>query len=173
MIGQEVKLILKRQQYDVIGNHSRVKVCQWTKSDLKGEGGCYKSRFYGISSAECLQMTPTFTCNNACVFCWRDLRYHTEPAMEEGIDIPEEIVENSIEAQRKLLSGFGGNEKADKEKLWKALNPKHVAISLDGEPTMYPKLSELIREYKKNLLMSRLPSCTYQLMLRMNPSSTK
>ena len=27
---------------------------------------------------------------------------------------------------------------------------KHVAISLDGEPTLYPKLKELIREYKKN-----------------------
>ena len=149
MVTQEVKLILKRQQYDIVGNHSRVKVCHWTKSDLKGEGGCYKSKFYGINSSQCIQMTPTFTCNNACVFCWRDLRLHTEPAMEGGVDEPENIVEGSINAQRKLLSGFGGNERVDKEKFENALMPKHVAISLDGEPTLYPKLKELITEYRK------------------------
>ncbi len=150
MITAEVQLKLKKQQYGIVGNHTRVKVCHWTKSDLKGKGGCYKQKFYGINSHQCLQMTPTFSCNNACIFCWRDLRYHTEPAMEGGIDTPEEIVKGTIEMQRKLLSGFGGNENADREKLERAKQPKHVAISLDGEPTMYPKLKELIREYKKN-----------------------
>jgi len=29
------------------------------------------------------------------------------------------------------------------------MNPQHVAISLDGEPTLYPKLKELIGEYRK------------------------
>ena len=149
MITADVKLILKRQQYEIVGNHSRVKTCHWTKSDLKGEGGCYKSKFYGINSYQCVQMTPTFTCNNACVFCWRDLRYHTEPAMENGIDEPADIVEGTIEAQRRLLSGFGGNEKTPSEKFERAMEPQHVAISLDGEPTLYPKLTELIKEYKK------------------------
>ena len=150
MVTADVKLILKKQQYELVGNHTRVKTCHWTKSDLKGEGGCYKSKFYGINSSQCIQMTPTFTCNNACVFCWRDLRYHTEPAMQGGIDEPEDIVKGVIEAQKKLLSGFGGNENTTKEKFEQAMNPQHVAISLDGEPTLYPKLPELIREYKKN-----------------------
>ena len=149
MITAEVKLMLKKQQYEVVGSHSRVKTCHWTKSDLKGEGGCYKNKFYGINSSQCVQMTPTFVCNNACVFCWRDLRYHTQPAMEGGIDNPKDIVEGSIEAQRKLLSGFGGNEKTTDEKFERAMNPQHVAISLDGEPTLYPHLPELIKEYKK------------------------
>ena len=149
MITADVKLMLKKQQYEVVGNHTRVKTCHWTKSELRGEGGCYKNKFYGINSHQCIQMTPTFTCNNACVFCWRDLRYHTEPAMQEGIDEPEDIVEGTILAQRKLLSGFGGNEKTSKEKFEKAMEPQHVAISLDGEPTLYPKLPELIKEYKK------------------------
>ncbi len=30
-----------------------------------------------------------------------------------------------------------------------AANPKHVAISYDGEPTMYTRLGELIREFRK------------------------
>ena len=149
MIAADVKLMLKKQQYEVVGNHSRVKTCHWTKSYLRGEGGCYKNKFYGINSHQCVQMTPTFTCNNACVFCWRDLRYHTEPAMEGGIDDPNLIVEGTIEAQRKLLSGFGGNEKTSKEKFERAMEPQHVAISLDGEPTLYPRLTELIKEYKK------------------------
>ena len=148
MVTQDVKLILKKQQYEVVGNHSRVKTCHWTKSDLRGEGGCYKSKFYGINSHQCVQMTPTFTCNNACVFCWRDLRYHTEDAMKEGIDEPSDIVEGTIELHKKLLSGFGGNEKTSDEKFERAMNPQHVAISLDGEPTLYPKLAELVKEYK-------------------------
>ncbi|MBS3105542.1 4-demethylwyosine synthase TYW1 [Candidatus Woesearchaeota archaeon] len=149
MITADVTLVLKKQQYEVVGNHTRVKTCHWTKSDLRGEGGCYKSKFYGINSHQCVQMTPTFTCNNACVFCWRDLRYHTEPAMRNGIDEPADIVEGTIEAQRKLLSGFGGNEKTSEEKFERAMEPQHVAISLDGEPTLYPRLTELIKEYKK------------------------
>jgi len=149
MITADVKLMLKKQQYEVVGNHTRVKTCHWTKSDLRGEGGCYKNKFYGINSHQCVQMTPTFTCNNACVFCWRDLRYHTEPAMQSKIDEPVDIVEGTIEAQRKLLSGFGGNERTSHEKFERAMQPQHVAISLDGEPTLYPKLPELIKEYKK------------------------
>lgn len=148
MITADVKLMLKKQQYEIVGNHTRVKTCHWTKSDLRGEGGCYKNKFYGINSHQCVQMTPTFTCNNACVFCWRDLRYHTESAMENGVDEPDSIVEGTIEAQKKLLSGFGGNENTSKEKFERAMKPQHVAISLDGEPTLYPRLTELIREYK-------------------------
>ncbi len=148
MIQADVRLILKKQQYEVVGNHTRVKTCHWTKSELRGEGGCYKSKFYGINSHQCIQMTPTYTCNNACVFCWRDLRYHTEQAMQDGIDDPKDIVEGTIGMQKKLLSGFGGNEKTSEEKFKEAMKPQHVAISLDGEPTLYPKLPELIRGYK-------------------------
>jgi len=41
-----------------------------------------------------------------------------------------------------LLSGFGGNPKVPREKWLDAQNPKHVAISLNGEPTLYTRLSE-------------------------------
>src|SRR3989338_9604637 len=125
MIEPNVKLLLKNQGYEVVGSHSRVKTCHWTKSDLRGEGGCYKSKFYGINSSQCIQMTPTFVCNNACVFCWRDLRYHTQQAMDGTIDDPHSIVEGTIEAQRKLLSGFGGNSNTPREKFEKAMKPKH------------------------------------------------
>ena len=38
------------QGYKVIGSHSGVKLCRWTKSQLRGRGGCYKHSFYGIES---------------------------------------------------------------------------------------------------------------------------
>ena len=69
--------------------------------------------------------------------------------MGRSIDEPADIAEGTIEAQRKLLSGFGGNEKTSYKKFERAMEPQHVAISLDGEPTLYPRLTELIKEYKK------------------------
>ncbi|MBN1160320.1 MAG: 4-demethylwyosine synthase TYW1, partial [Candidatus Diapherotrites archaeon] len=61
----------------------------------------------------------------------------------------EEIIDGSIEAQKKLLEGFYGNPKADKKKLEEAQYPNQVAISLTGEPTLYPKIGELIKAFKK------------------------
>ena len=34
-------------------------------------GGCYKHTFYGITSYQCMEMTPALACANRCVFCWR------------------------------------------------------------------------------------------------------
>ena len=48
---------------------------------------------------------------------------------------PLEMLYESVKAQRRLISGFGGNPKVPKEKFLDAQNPKHVAISLNGEPT--------------------------------------
>ena len=59
---------------------------------------------------------------------------------------PLELLYESVRAQRRLLSGFGGNDKVDKEKFADAQNPKHVAISLNGEPTLYTRLGEYIEE---------------------------
>ena len=42
------------------------------------------------------------------------------------------------------MSGFGGNPKVPREKWLDAQNPKHVAISLNGEPTLYRRLGEYI-----------------------------
>jgi tRNA wybutosine-synthesizing protein 1 len=61
------------------------------------------------------------------------------------IDEPAEIIDELIEAQRLLLTGFKGNEKVDRKKWKEAQNPTNMAISLAGEPTLYEKLSDLIK----------------------------
>jgi len=140
--------LMKRQGYAKAGAHSAVKTCAWLKNSMNGTGVCYKSSFYGVTSHRCLQMTPTLTCNQECIFCWRPIE--TAAAIPEKWDSPETIVAESIKAQRKLITGFGGSPNAVAGHYEEARNPSNVAISLSGEPTFYPYLPELIREFEKN-----------------------
>jgi tRNA wybutosine-synthesizing protein 1 len=41
------------------------------------------------------------------------------------------------------------NPKINKQKLREASTPKHVAISLTGEPTLYKPIGELIKTFHK------------------------
>jgi len=140
------KLLKDLKGYAIVGRHSAVKPCFWLKKSLKNEGFCYKQKFYGIQSHRCLQMTPALMCNQHCVYCWRPVELLRSV---EDWDSPEFIVEESIKAQRKLLSGFWGNPDVDRKKLEEAQRPNQAAISLIGEPTLYPYLPELVEEFKK------------------------
>ncbi|MCD4740499.1 4-demethylwyosine synthase TYW1 [archaeon] len=147
MISKELKEELMRQQYRLAGNHSAVKVCHWTKESLVNDRQCYKQQFYGINSHRCLQMTPAVAwCQQRCLFCWRTYK-DTTP--DQKWDAPDEIIEKSIEAQRELLQGYYGFDKVNKAKLDEAMNPNQVAISLAGEPTLYPHLSQLIDAFNE------------------------
>jgi tRNA wybutosine-synthesizing protein 1 len=146
---EELKALLKRQRYRVIGKHSAVKLCHWLRRSLLEDRSCYKQKFYGIKSHRCLQMTPSVTaCTQKCLFCWRPVQF-TENNLSQH-DAADFIVEESLKAQKVLLNGyFGLPDRVSAEKLKEALEPTNVAISLAGEPTLYPELSELIREYKR------------------------
>lgn len=62
-------------------------------------------------------------------------------------DSAEEIAQKSLKAQEAILSGYKGNPKTNLKKFTEALKPRHVAISLTGEPTLYEPLGELIRTF--------------------------
>ncbi len=91
-------------------------------------------------------MTPALTCNHRCLHCWRDTS-HFSTKWDGPVDEPEKIVDGSIGKHRELLSGFGGNENVSEEMLEEAMNPNQVAISLTGEPMMYPKIDGLVKEF--------------------------
>ncbi|MCS7117616.1 MAG: 4-demethylwyosine synthase TYW1 [Thaumarchaeota archaeon] len=138
----------RKAGYRVIGGrrHSAVEVCRWTKSKLRGDRNCYKS-VYGIDSGRCIQMTPTLDfCNFACSWCWRPFGPDRHKAHGREWDDPRTIVEEMVRAQRELLSGFGGNPKTERGYYRLAMRPAHVAISLDGEPTLYPMIADLVKE---------------------------
>ncbi|MBN1377426.1 4-demethylwyosine synthase TYW1 [Candidatus Woesearchaeota archaeon] len=136
---------LENQQYRVIGNNTAVKICTWTKKSLRDEGVCYKEKFYGIKAHRCCQMTPTLGyCPNHCIFCWR-IYTKRKDEMDE-FDNPDLIIKECPEKQQELLEGFYGYDKVNRKKLDEAQEPMHYAISLTGEPTMYPELAELIKK---------------------------
>ena len=148
-VPNDVKDILTRQKYKLVGEHSAVKLCHWTKQAIrtKGDRCCYKEKFYGIKSHRCLQMTPAVCwCTHRCVFCWRPSEAYNETNMDNvKLDDPEFILENAILAQRDLLQGYKGiSDRIDMNQLNEAFNPNQVAISLAGEATLYPNLSGLI-----------------------------
>lgn len=68
----------------------------------------------------------------------------------ERVAEPEEILSKLMEERKKLIMGYYGDSRNDKKRLDESLLPSHYAISLSGEPTMYPKLPELIK-YLKSL----------------------
>lgn len=145
----KLKKSLEKMHYEIVGNHSAVQICTWCKQSLLEEGYCYKQQFYGIKSHKCCQMTPALTfCDQKCLFCWRP--HEMDQGIEmKNVDSPEKIIEGCIEAQRKKLSGFKGNDKVNMEKFEEAQNPNQWAISLSGEPTLYPRLGELIELIRK------------------------
>ncbi len=99
-----------------------------------------------------MEMTPTaMNCENRCIYCWRPTEFYDTLQMpEQLVDEPDVIVEQLMAERKKLINGFYGNPKNSKKKLDESLLPAHYAISLSGEPTMYPKLPQLIK-YLKSL----------------------
>jgi tRNA wybutosine-synthesizing protein 1 len=142
---------LKKAKYGV-SDHSTVELCHWTKKSFKNEGDCYKHKFYGISTHQCMEFSPAgMYCENRCVYCWRPMEFYDSLKMEpEKVAEPEDVLKKLIEERRKLIMGYYGDARNDKQKLDESLLPSHYAISLTGEPTMYPKLPELIK-YLKSL----------------------
>ncbi len=154
MIPENVKKILKKQHYEIVGKHSGVQICRWTKKSLRDEGVCYKEKFYGIKSHLCCQMSCAIMwCPNKCCHCWRAIELNLGDKINEE-DSPKEIIDNCILAQRKLLKGFNVDvnskkeqlSKANQEKYQEAQEPMQFAISLSGEPTIYSRIGELIEE---------------------------
>jgi len=156
MIAKIKKKDLQKQGYRLIGSHSAVKVCEWTKKSLRGDDVCYKEKFYDTKCHRCVQMTPALNfCSHRCVWCWRDIDF-TKPKFKGKIDDPKFIVDECIKEFSKALEGYHGYDKVDLKKLKQVCKPQQFAISLSGEPTLYPKLPELISELKKRKINSFL-----------------
>ncbi|KAM9525456.1 S-adenosyl-L-methionine-dependent tRNA 4-demethylwyosine synthase TYW1-like isoform 1-T2 [Guaruba guarouba] len=145
MITPALREALTKQGYRLIGSHSGVKLCRWTKSMLRGRGGCYKHTFYGIESHRCMEATPSLACANKCVFCWR---HHTNPVGTEWrwkMDQPEMILQEAIENHQNMIKQFKGVSGVQAARFEEAMTAKHCALSLVGEPIMYPEINRFVR----------------------------
>jgi tRNA wybutosine-synthesizing protein 1 len=155
LIPEYIYKILRKQHYQIT-DHSAVKLCGWVRKCFLENKSCYKSKFYGINAHRCIQCTPSaIWCQQNCIFCWRVLPTDLKEENQEGYKNPqwkdpEEVVEQILKMHRTVIMGYKGIlDRIGEEKFNEALNPKHVALSLSGEPTIYPYLKELIEIFHK------------------------
>ncbi|MCL7024540.1 hypothetical protein MKW94_015792 [Papaver nudicaule] len=156
MVTPVIRASLTKQGYKIIGSHSGVKICRWTKSQLRGRGGCYKHAFYGIESHRCMEATPSLACANKCVFCWR---HHTNPVGKSWrwkMDDPLDIVNGALEQHTKMIKQMKGVPGVKPECLEEGLLPRHCALSLVGEPIMYPEINTLVDELHRRRISTFL-----------------
>ena len=135
---------LTKQGYAIIGSHSGVKICRWTKSALRGRGSCYKRSFYGIASHLCMETTPSLSCSNKCVFCWRHGTNPVGTTWRWQVDPPEMIFEGAKQAHLKKIKTMRGVPGVRAERFQEAMKIRHCALSLVGEPIFYPYINEFL-----------------------------
>lgn len=156
MLTSKHRAQLTKEGYKIVGSHSAVKLCRWTKHQLRGRGGCYKHSFYGITSYQCMEATPSLACANKCVFCWR---HHKNPVGTEwkwSMDPPDQIVADGVDQHKRMIRECKGIPGVKKERFEEALNVRHCALSLVGEPIMYPRINELVNELHKRQISTFL-----------------
>lgn len=142
---------LLNKQYGLAGRHSAVQICSWTRKSLRGKGSCYKQKFYGVETHKCCQMSPAAAwCQQNCIFCWRPNESMGKTSSFENPEPPSQIIDGIIAQRKKLLSGIGGAHDVDRPLFNQSFSefPSHWAISLSGEPTLYPLLPELVKELR-------------------------
>ncbi|MFW9788041.1 MAG: 4-demethylwyosine synthase TYW1 [Candidatus Thorarchaeota archaeon] len=156
---------LEKQGYHLLGKRGAYKACQWQKKALLHDTSCYKQRFYGIESHRCLQMTPVVDkCTHNCEFCWRvtpsdiGVGWNQVEVSEADVIPVDDLMDAVLMANLRSLGGYNPEAGAavPERKYREARDPKHVAISLAGEPTLHPLLSELIDEIHRRGMTSFL-----------------
>lgn len=135
---------LTKQGYSIVGSHSGVKICRWTKSALRGRGSCYKYSLYGINSHQCMETTPSLSCSNKCVFCWRHGTNPVGTTWRWVVDPPEMIFSGVKEGHYKKIKMMRGMPGVRAERYTEALKIRHCALSLVGEPIFYPYINEFL-----------------------------
>jgi len=135
---------LTKQGYAIVGSHSGVKICRWTKSALRGRGSCYKYSFYGINSHQCMESTPSLSCSNKCVFCWRHGTNPVGTTWRWVVDPPQLIFDGIRENHYKKIKMMRGVPGVRAERFAEAMRIRHCALSLVGEPIFYPHINEFL-----------------------------
>jgi tRNA wybutosine-synthesizing protein 1 len=147
---------LTKQGYTIVGSHSGVKICRWTKSALRGRGSCYKFSFYGIKSHLCMETTPSLSCSNKCVFCWRHGTNPVGTVWRWKVDPPDMIFEGVKEGHYKKIKMLKGVPGVRAERFAEAMRIRHCALSLVGEPIFYPHINEFLGLLHKEHISSFL-----------------
>lgn len=151
MVSPMLHKNLTKQGYKIVGSHSGVKICRWTKAALRGRGFCYKHSFYGIQSHLCMETTPSLACANKCVFCWR---HHTNPVgttWRWKVDDPKFILDGAMENHYKMIKQLKGVPGVKADRFQEASKIRHCALSLVGEPIFVSQM--IVYMYESSLIL--------------------
>lgn len=154
--GSPTYTALTKQGYSIVGSHSGVKICRWTKSALRGRGSCYKYSFYGIASHQCMETTPSLSCSNKCVFCWRHGTNPVGTTWRWKVDPPEMIFDGVKAGHYQKIKMMRGVPGVRAERFAEAMRIRHCALSLVGEPIFYPHINEFTAMLHKEHISSFL-----------------
>lgn len=92
-----------------------------------------------------METTPSLACANKCVFCWR---HHSNPVGTEWrwkMESAEFILKGALESHYKMINEFKGVPGVLPDKLEEGMQAKHCALSLVGEPIMYPEINKFVK----------------------------
>ncbi|KAK4722923.1 hypothetical protein R3W88_013156 [Solanum pinnatisectum] len=121
-----------------------------------------------------MEATPSLACANKCVFCWR---HHTNPVGKSWtwkMDDPIEIVNTAIDLHTKMIKQMKGVPGVKAERLSEGLSPRHCALSLVGEPIMYPEINSLVDElHKKQISTSLVTNAQFPDKIKLLKSITQ
>jgi tRNA wybutosine-synthesizing protein 1 len=164
-MSEKLKSKLQNQGYHLLGKRGAYKACQWQKKSLLQGDVCYKEKFYGIASHRCVQMAPVVDkCTQSCQFCWRvtpddiGVSWDQVHVSKDDVDPVGELMDAVLMANLQSLGGYnpGAGANVPRTKYLEAREPKHVAISLAGEPTLHPFISDFIDEIHSRNMTSFL-----------------
>lgn len=108
-------------------------------------------------------------CANKCVFCWRHHKNPVGTTWRWKTDEPADIVKEAIALHQSMIHEMKGIPGALPERIAEAHTVKHCALSLVGEPIMYPRINELLQELHNRQISSFLvtnaqfPDCIQDL----------
>uniref|UniRef100_A0A8C9KIQ6 tRNA 4-demethylwyosine synthase (AdoMet-dependent) n=1 Tax=Panthera tigris altaica TaxID=74533 RepID=A0A8C9KIQ6_PANTA len=142
---QEEKSTLVRNAVKGEASERRAMITPALREALTKQGEDRQERSHFIPHHRCMETTPSLACANKCVFCWR---HHTNPVGTEWrwkMDQPEMILKEAIENHQSMIKQFKGVPGVREDRFEEGMMVKHCALSLVGEPIMYPEINRFLK----------------------------
>jgi tRNA wybutosine-synthesizing protein 1 len=103
-----------------------------------------------------MEATPSLSCSNKCVFCWRHGTNPVGTTWRWITDPPELIFDGITTAHYKKIKMMKGVPGVRAERFTEAMRIRHCALSLVGEPIFYPHINELLSIMHRNRISTFL-----------------
>lgn len=103
-----------------------------------------------------MEATPSLSCSNKCVFCWRHGTNPVGTTWRWITDPPQVIFDGITAAHYKKIKMMKGVPGVRAERFSEAMRIRHCALSLVGEPIFYPHINELVNIMHSNRISTFL-----------------